>query len=857
MADQVVRLKPLQYIHVHDNNKNVTSLVVGPQTVTLQQHESIVTNPSQYIIVPPSNYVIIENPVLRNAKGELVLNAHGSARVRVGEREIRFAQNPFPLYPEEKVFQPVTPLQTLADNTALLLSANRNFIAENGDKKIAGDEWLFFGPGTYYPRVEVDVKEKRDGIVVTQNQSLLLRAKNKFVDRSGVERQVGEEWLWSQIGGFILGVDEVLVKTLNATVLPWDKGLHVEVLKNYKETRPYAKDLLRKAGQVYLVTSAECEAFTPTPFEKIVNTVSLIKLNRMQYAVVLDPVGPDGVPQLGRRRVVTNCSFFLKPGERLEAGVQDVYVLTADEALLLTAVESYEDTENKCTRTPGDKWLIKGPREYIPNDAVKVVPERNGEKRVSITLTATEGVYVRNTLTGEIRSVIGQTYMLSAEEELWEKELPAVVEGKLAQQGMSFTTWMVESKGNAPKRDRSKVVTYRLPHNTVSQVYDFKKRQQRIIFGPAMIMLGPDEQFTVVSLSGSEWDPSRPNVCLPKKTDRIKALYLFLGPDSMSDVVSVETADHARLALQLCYSWQFDVDLKSPDPSVAGAKCFNVPDFVGDCCSSIASRVRAFVAGETFDSFHKHSSEIVKRAVFGVDSKTGELKPRLYFGSNGLIVTSVDIQEIEVIDEKTRDALQKSVKMAIEITTQSQESTARNHASVREQKAKGLLERQIIEDKAACEKDRMQVLSLTTENDAIESAGHAKAEARSRAESADIEGALRLELAKITAETCKISEHEALEMARLTQEQQLAYTSSKDALDVFFAAEMAEIESQKFQEMMKAVGTDTIRAMATAGPELQARLLAGLGLQGYLISDGTNPINLMNMASGLVTKPSS
>jgi len=33
----------------------------------------------------------------------------------------------------------------------------------------------------------------------------------------------------------------------------------------------------------------------------------------------------------------------------------------------------------------------------------------------------------------------------------------------------------------------------------------------------------------------------------------------------MTDIVTVETSDHARLSLQLAYNWKFDVDSKSPD----------------------------------------------------------------------------------------------------------------------------------------------------------------------------------------------------------------------------------------------------------------------------------------------------
>ncbi len=35
------------------------------------------------------------------------------------------------------------------------------------------------------------------------------------------------------------------------------------------------------------------------------------------------------------------------------------------------------------------------------------------------------------------------------------------------------------------------------------------------------------------------------------------------------------------------------------------AKIFSVPDFVGDACKAIASRVRGAVAGVKFDDFHK------------------------------------------------------------------------------------------------------------------------------------------------------------------------------------------------------------------------------------------------------------
>ena len=42
--------------------------------------------------------------------------------------------------------------------------------------------------------------------------------------------------------------------------------------------------------------------------------------------------------------------------------------------------------------------------------------------------------------------------------------------------------------------------------------------------------------------------------------------------------------------------------------------------------------------------------------------------------------------------------------------------------------------------------------------------------------------------------------------------------------------------------------------MAKAGPETQAALLKGLGLQGYMIVDGKHSMNLMGTANGLLGK---
>uniref|UniRef100_A0A1X7UN80 Major vault protein shoulder domain-containing protein n=1 Tax=Amphimedon queenslandica TaxID=400682 RepID=A0A1X7UN80_AMPQE len=80
--------------------------------------------------------------------------------------------------------------------------------------------------------------------------------------------------------------------------------------------------------------------------------------------------------------------------------------------------------------------------------------------------------------------------------------------------------------------------------------------------------------------------------------------------------------------------------------------------------------------GQDYMPFVKNSARIIRSSVFGLNEK-GKMKDRFSFSTNNLVITSIDIQSVEPVDQRTRDALQKSVQLAIEITTNSQEATAR------------------------------------------------------------------------------------------------------------------------------------------------------------------------------------
>jgi major vault protein len=451
------------------------------------------------------------------------------------------------------------------------------------------------------------------------------------------------------------------------------------------------------------------------------------------------------------------------------------------------------------------------------------------ETRRAIPLDENEGIYVRDIKSGKVRSITGESYMLKPNEELWKKELPKVVEELLTKD---------RADEAQQERDKTRVVTYRAPHNSAVQIYDYKEKKARVVFGPELVMLGPDEQFTIISLSGDQ--PKRPHV--------IKALGLLLGPDFMTDVVIVETSDHARLSLKLSYNWFFEIDKTNEGDA---AKIFQVPDFVGDACKAIASRVRGAVAGVSFDSFHRSSAKIIRQAVFGAE-ESGKIRTQFHFSANNLVITNIDIQSVEPVDQRTRDSLQKSVQLAIEITTKSQEASARQESARLEQEALGRLERQKISDEAEAEKSKKVLIQLQAESAAVESTGQATAEAKARAEAAKIEGEAAVTQAKLNADATKIRSKADLETSKARHLAEIEHTQALNELEISRASELADIESSKFKAIVNAIGANTIRSMAEAGPAMQAKLLSGLGLKSFLITDGNSPINLFNTANGLM-----
>uniref|UniRef100_UPI00397F814A hypothetical protein n=1 Tax=Salmonella sp. s51944 TaxID=3159655 RepID=UPI00397F814A len=61
----------------------------------------------------------------------------------------------------------------------------------------------------------------------------------------------------------------------------------------------------------------DTDAHIPNIHEQVIGVIKINTLTSRQYCVIMDPVGEDGKPQLGRKKLVKGeIYFFLQPGEK-------------------------------------------------------------------------------------------------------------------------------------------------------------------------------------------------------------------------------------------------------------------------------------------------------------------------------------------------------------------------------------------------------------------------------------------------------------------------------------------------------------------------------------------------------------
>eukprot|EP00048_Salpingoeca_helianthica_P015838 m.228868 g.228868 ORF g.228868 m.228868 type:complete len:835 (-) comp17618_c0_seq1:36-2540(-) len=831
---KIVHLNPLEFTHVLDGNTNTTRLEVGPKSLMLNDNEVTTLAPQKFIVVPPRSYCCIRDPVKPGA-------THTKFALRLGHEEFRLHGEPFPLFPGETLVGAIRPLPVVPAEHALHLRCEADVTFAGVEHK-AGEEWLLSGPCLFVPQPFVSVVASIAPTIIPPGCALRLRAKQSFTNGK-VVRAAGEEWLYCKPGAYIRHVYEEIVILVTPLVPTATVAHRIRAVLHHRD----ALGVARRAGEEWLVTVADTHEWLLDVTQEALGPVSLTTLSATQWCIVVNPATiKDGrvvVAWGARERRIGPATFFLQPGETLENGVCEKFVLNSDQALLLRARDAHVDQlEKGKKRVPGDSWLLLGPCSYMPPIEVDVV-----ERRTSTVLKDNEGIYVRNMKTGLVRAIMGpKTYLLAAEEAPWIKEQPAETAALLAAgggmgDGNIAKLWYYESSVDeqSKTRPRHAVVTYRCPPGCAVQVFNHKERTARVVLGPNMVALGPWEQFNVLSLSAGK----------PKVANALKSIPLILGPDAITDKIQVETSDHARLMVLYSVKYHFEVDATS---DAALNRMFAVPDYIGFVARQIASRMRGAVAQAGFDQFHRHSAQMLHTAIFG-NVPAGET-PTLRFLENGVVVSHLDVREITPVDASMGDLLVRSVQMAISISTKSIEEAARQDALLQDQTARGRIALQSLASAQEAEKERTTLFALRAKTAAVQSCGQATAEAQARKEALLIEGQSAIASAELQAQAARVAfegESAALAAARTAE---IEYQRQMQRVEIDRMRRLGQHEVDKYRASVEAMGPKNVAAMATAKEEGIVRLLQSLGLSSTLLSDGNSPINLFHTATKLVER---
>ena len=446
---------------------------------------------------------------------------------------------------------------------------------------------------------------------------------------------------------------------------------------DYLTEREYCQVVNKLTGKIRLVSGPARLKMAIGLFERIRygKKFKKIILKENQYCVINNPYNEEQKKVFyGEREIRVGPDIFpLHPGEKVECEVTDFHVLTEGSGLLIEAVEDFLDGEIQ--RIAGDQWIIKGPGKFIPNKHEIIIDDVEG-----IALPENMGIYIKNTLTGEIRLERGpKTIMLEPWEERYHKtytlsELEAINYRDGFDRTVAQPLWVLE-------REVTKIMT---------------EESQRIVFGPKVLILGPYERPYIMRIAGGT----------PKNSKRLKIWKIRLGPNFSTDILEVRTRDNAVLRIRYRLKWHINVDMENPD------KIFSVSDFVGNMTEMMASIIRDEAANYDFEQLHSKASEIIKKAIFNN-------KDSYIFEENGLEITNIDIKEIVPSDAEIANQMNDAIKSNMNI-----------YVNKIKQEAEIEAEKQEILGRMQIEERRQDLIKRENENKKLESVGLAENEAQ-------------------------------------------------------------------------------------------------------------------------------
>jgi major vault protein len=295
-----------------------------------------------------------------------------------------------------------------------------------------------------------------------------------------------------------------------------------------------------------------------------------------------------------------------------------------------------------------------------------------------------------------------------------------------------------------------------------------KQGARRVEVGPKNILLEYDEDLEQLNLSTGR----------PKNTDKLyPTVYLRTENNTVSDVVSVETADHVQVNMKLAYQVNFDT---------ASGKTFSIENYVKFMCDRVRSILKGTVRAKRVEDFYSNSTEFVRSTLLG-PSIEGKRKG-MNFSENGMRVDDVEVLVVEIADAGIRDLLNLAQQQVVR--TNIDLFTANRALEVAKQKE--VIARETVEVQTETAKRRNELnVELEASNIAVKLAqlGNALAAANAQRDAEQI--ALEFEAAKTSERLVieKAASEQRLALAQKEQEQRIAaLVAETDAVVKRFAS---------------------------------------------------------------------
>jgi len=359
-----------------------------------------------------------------------------------------------------------------------------------------------------------------------------------------------------------------------------------------------------------------------------------------KYAVIKNPYDPTTKKvKSGQEEMREGPTCFpLYPGEELKA-MKKVLVLDDQTALMAEAKQTFTDATG-ITRRAGEHYRINGPRRYIPHESEEIVEVVGAEAIVD-----GEGKYIQNRDTSEIRLVTGPSLFIREPNEKLFKIRPDAAQCE----AVGFSA---EPSSDARRLQLS-------PGQMVCVIGD--KGKEKILAGPMSTLLQPQEEVKLLTLSAGK----------PKGSSFTKVGKVFVGPDFMSDKITVTTKDNMDIELVLSYKWQLLINEST------AVNIFQTEDFVGIACRKLQGMIRNVAADLNFSEFqvdtvkHFRQNLFVEsmaksfRAAFGEDftlphgAKDSDC---IYIPDIHFLVTEIDVKEMEPVDKNLKNQFNNELK---------------------------------------------------------------------------------------------------------------------------------------------------------------------------------------------------